>query len=66
MSQDALGLLKHLKTARARWPFPDGITDNYSPTEVEVDVIGTFPEVVWRSIESCPNQGLTTLRAKDR
>jgi len=23
MSQDALGLLKHLKTARARWPFPD-------------------------------------------
>ena len=24
MSQDALGLLKHLKTARARWPFPDG------------------------------------------
>ena len=25
MSQDALGLLKHLKTARARWPFPDGL-----------------------------------------
>jgi len=24
MSQDALGQLKHLKTARARWPFPDG------------------------------------------
>jgi len=23
MSQDALGQLKHLKTARARWPFPD-------------------------------------------
>jgi len=23
MFQDALGLLKHLKTARARWPFPD-------------------------------------------
>jgi len=23
MSQDSLGLLKHLKTARARWPFPD-------------------------------------------
>jgi len=23
MSQDALGLLKHLKTARARWSFPD-------------------------------------------
>jgi len=25
MSQDALGQLKHLKTARARWPFPDVI-----------------------------------------
>ena len=25
MSQDALGLLKHLKTARARWPFPDEV-----------------------------------------
>jgi len=25
MSQDALGLLKHLKTARARWPFPDAL-----------------------------------------
>ena len=23
MSWDALGQLKHLKTARARWPFPD-------------------------------------------
>ena len=23
MSQDAIGQLKHLKTARARWPFPD-------------------------------------------
>jgi len=23
MSQDALGQLKNLKTARARWPFPD-------------------------------------------
>ena len=23
MSQDALGQLKHLKTAKARWPFPD-------------------------------------------
>jgi len=23
MSQDALGQLKHLKTARARWPFSD-------------------------------------------
>jgi len=23
MTQDALGQLKHLKTARARWPFPD-------------------------------------------
>ena len=23
MSQDVLGQLKHLKTARARWPFPD-------------------------------------------
>jgi len=23
MSQNALGQLKHLKTARARWPFPD-------------------------------------------
>jgi len=23
MSQDALGQLKHLKTARARWPWPD-------------------------------------------
>ena len=23
MPQDALGQLKHLKTARARWPFPD-------------------------------------------
>jgi len=26
MSQDALGQLKHLKTARARWPFPDEST----------------------------------------
>ena len=26
MSQDALGQLKHLKTARARWPFPDVAT----------------------------------------
>jgi len=26
MSQDALGQLKHLKTARARWPFPDVLT----------------------------------------
>jgi len=25
MSQDALGQLKHLKTARARWPFPDDV-----------------------------------------
>jgi len=25
MSQDALGQLKHLKTARARWPFPDAV-----------------------------------------
>jgi len=25
MSQDALGQLKHLKMARARWPFPDGL-----------------------------------------
>ena len=23
MSQDAIGQLEHLKTARARWPFPD-------------------------------------------
>jgi len=38
MSQDALGLLKHLKTARARWPFPDASSTsvpfpiNVSPT----------------------------------
>ena len=25
MPQDALGQLKHLKTARARWPFPDAV-----------------------------------------
>ena len=28
MSQDALGQLKHLKTARARWPFPDEEREN--------------------------------------
>jgi len=26
MSQDALGQLKHLKTARSRWPFPDAFS----------------------------------------
>jgi len=26
MFQDALGQLKHLKTARARWPFSDVVT----------------------------------------
>jgi len=26
MSQNALGQLKHLKTARARWPFPDAVS----------------------------------------
>jgi len=41
MSQDALGLLKHLKTARARWPFPDagegragGWDVRYQPTSL--------------------------------
>ena len=28
MSQDALGQLKHLKTARARWPFPDAFCNS--------------------------------------
>jgi len=32
MSQDALGQLKHLKTASARWPFPDAV----DPTMEEV------------------------------
>ena len=31
MSQGALGQLKHLKTARARWPFPDDSSQSSSP-----------------------------------
>ena len=33
MSQDALGQLKHLKTAKARWPFPDVL----STTDIVLD-----------------------------
>jgi len=33
MSQDALGQLKHLKTARARWPFPDVVTSVHERKE---------------------------------
>ena len=40
MSQDALGQLKHLKTARARWPFPDDdvqtrVSSDHSPEDPE-------------------------------
>jgi len=48
MSQDALGQLKHLKTARARWPFPDAWvslcisylrpTYNPVPRSIEIDI----------------------------
>jgi len=39
MSQDALGLLKHLKTARARWPFPDEdtLTQRFQGPEDEIE-----------------------------
>jgi len=47
MSQDALGLLKHLKTARARWPFPD---------EVQVGRV-QFPGVVYNSCSRNPYGG---------
>ena len=35
MSQDALGQLKHLKTARARWPFPDVQQNLYTARKLE-------------------------------
>jgi len=34
MSQDAIGLLKHLKTARARWPFPDVVYEGFLGVEI--------------------------------
>ena len=36
MSQNALGQLKHLKTARARWPFPDVVVNDF------IELIGIF------------------------
>jgi len=42
MSQDALGQLNHLKTARARWPFPDeGAQMPSSPPAVSL--FASFP-----------------------
>ena len=38
MSQDALGQLKHLKTARARWPLPDV---HVYPNESQIDSAST-------------------------
>jgi len=39
MSQDALGQLKHLKTARARWPFPDA---SWVHPSIHIIVIGSL------------------------
>jgi len=37
MSQDALGQLKHLKTTRARWPFPDATSRLKTVCSVSLD-----------------------------
>ena len=39
MSHNALGQLKHLKTARARWPFPDVLCTKCRVEGVEVGLL---------------------------
>jgi len=55
MSQDALGQLKHLKTARARWPFPD-VLPSAHPAQAPVNTCPTPGCGQKRIVLLCPHR----------